>query len=151
MTRERIAVTDCKHAKRIWQYFELQIQREYHLYVELYSLSRKTYSKGLEKSVCNWWCGSCSFPFRTQISVTETFGTEINQRWWNVTDVKKAHQRSNTLSHTDVCKSQWQAHEELCSKHRIVIPHVQGCQESIWVGNVTKFPACRFEWKKGEA
>lgn len=47
------------------------------------------------------------------------------------------------------CKvSQWQINGRLQPEHRIVLPHVLECEQSIWIGNVTKVESFKLKNEK---
>lgn len=69
----------------------------------------------------------------------------IVDRCWDNTNDRQKYQQCTVSRHTSICKVQQQINERLWFKYKVVILHILGCQQLVWVGDVTNFASGWFQ------
>ena len=84
------------------------------------------------------------------VSEEEKSRIGITDRLWYASNCIKMYQRCNLSDHSSIRKSQQQIQERLWSKHRIIISHVLGCEQYVYIDYAKNMSVYGFKWRKNK-
>ena len=117
-----------------------------HYYWQMYSKASAESAERLRAWFCMLLVGTriimSGMPEKDRSRIT------ITDWCWYAINGRERHHRWNVSCHTLTRKSQQQVHERLWSKRKIFISHVVGCQQLVWMGDVTEIACGWFRMEK---